>query len=153
MTSASHTPNNGRSKTRLQPPPAAMDPASPGGASLVSFMLRADTGELVGVTGAVAMAPEPGTPASVEALVQQAFEAGLACVLGGGPEREEETGSAEDEAVRRFLLETLIEKSPARHLLRREIVRRAILGTLADGAAALHGAAAGGAPPEGEAAH
>ena len=66
---------------------------------------------------------------AIDALLAQAFEAGIACVLGGGvtPEADE---SKEDAELRNILLSALIERSPVRNLLEREVLGRAILGTL-----------------------
>jgi len=71
-----------------------------------------------------------GAAGDIEQFVERAFEAGIACVLGGsGP--EERTEEAADEAeLRHMLLTPLIECSPARHLMQREVLNRAILETL-----------------------
>jgi len=68
--------------------------------------------------------------ASLEQFVERAFEAGIDCVLGGG-EREDRAEEPADEAeLRQLLLTPLIEHSPARRLMQREALNRAILGTL-----------------------
>ena len=66
----------------------------------------------------------------LEELVERVFEAGIACVLGGD-EREDKTEEPAEEAeLRHMLLTPLIEHSPARRLMQREALSRAILGTL-----------------------
>lgn len=67
----------------------------------------------------------------VAALVEQAFEAGIASVLGVGDEEEEKTQeSPEDAEFRRQLLAPLIERSGLGRLTERPALNRAILGTL-----------------------
>ena len=65
----------------------------------------------------------------LEDIVEQAFEAGIACVLG---DRNEELAqeSEEEAEVRRLLLRPLIEHSAAKRLLEREVLSRVVLGTL-----------------------
>ena len=68
----------------------------------------------------------------VLALVEHAFEAGIASVLGVGDEEEEEKTqeSPEDIEFRRELLAPLIERSGLGRLKERPALNRAILGTL-----------------------
>ena len=67
----------------------------------------------------------------VTALVEQAFEAGLACVLGVEEEEEKTTQETpEDAEFRRQLLAPLIERSGLGQLTERPALNRAILGTL-----------------------
>jgi hypothetical protein len=67
----------------------------------------------------------------VAALVEQAFEAGIASVLGVGDEEEEKTEeSPEDAEFRRQLLAPLLERSGLGNLRERPLLNRAILGTL-----------------------
>jgi hypothetical protein len=63
------------------------------------------------------------------AMVEQAFEAGIAAVLG---HEEEETTeeTPEDAELRRELLAPLLERSGLGHLTERTALNRAILGTL-----------------------
>jgi len=73
---------------------------------------------------------QAGSEGSLEQFVERAFEAGIDCVLGGG-EREDRAEEPADEAeLRQLLLTPLIEHSPARRLMQREALNRAILGTL-----------------------
>jgi len=64
----------------------------------------------------------------LEALIEQVFEAGIACVLGDEDKDASET--KEDADLRRILLKPLIEASSAAKLMRREVLRRAIVQTL-----------------------
>jgi hypothetical protein len=68
-----------------------------------------------------------GTNGGLEEFVEQAFEAGIACVLGSDEEADE---SGEEAELRHLLLTPLIEHSPAKRLIQREALNRAILGTL-----------------------
>jgi hypothetical protein len=70
-----------------------------------------------------------GNGDKLEEIVEQAFEAGIACVLGGGGKGQTQE-SAEDAELRHLLLTPLIEHSPARRLMQHEVLNRAILGTL-----------------------
>ena len=72
---------------------------------------------------------QAGTAGDLEQFVERAFEAGIGCVLGGEPEDKAEEAADEAE-LRHLLLTPLIEHSPARRLLQREVLNRAILGTL-----------------------
>lgn len=65
----------------------------------------------------------------LEQALEEAFAAGIDCVLGedGHDETEE---SAQDAQLRHLLLTPLIKDSPAKRLLQREVLGRAILGTL-----------------------
>jgi hypothetical protein len=71
-----------------------------------------------------------GGEAGVETVLEQAFEAGIACVLGDGVRTDKGPESAEDAELRRLLLLPLIEHSPAKRFLQREFLNRAILATL-----------------------
>lgn len=63
------------------------------------------------------------------ALVEQAFEAGIATVLGHEEEESAEE-TPEDAELRRELLAPLLERSGLTHLTERSALNRAILGTL-----------------------
>jgi len=66
----------------------------------------------------------------LETLFEQTFEAGIACVLGGAVEQDDPRESKEDEDLRHFLIRSLMKKSPATDVLRRDVVSRAALQTL-----------------------
>lgn len=66
----------------------------------------------------------------LEDVLEQAFEAGIACVLDSTAEQDDARESAEDAELRHMLLTPLIEHSAARHFMDREVLNRAILDTL-----------------------
>jgi len=72
-------------------------------------------------------------------LVEQAFEAGIACVLGEAEEGEPEESEADGE-LSHLLLQSLFEQSSAKQLVESESLNRAIVGTLL-GQAATSGSA------------
>jgi hypothetical protein len=124
---------------------ASEQPTSP---ELVAITIDAATGRLVNVesvdsTGARQELSEPerarlaniDAKATLAGVIEQAFEAGIACVLGdaaGEPERAE---SDEDAELSRMLLQSLMERTAARRLMQREVLSRAIIGTLIEHAA------------------
>ena len=67
---------------------------------------------------------------AVEDLIERGFEAGLACLLGGADEPEDESETEEVASLRRALLRPLIEKSLVARALRRDALRRAIVRSL-----------------------
>ena len=67
-------------------------------------------------------------------VVEEAFEAGIECVLGEGDEETSDTEA--DGELRRELLRSLIERSRARHLVEDGTLDRAIVGRLIAHAAA-----------------
>lgn len=66
----------------------------------------------------------------LEEFVEKAFEAGIDCVLGDDRRQDKAEEPAEEAELRRLLLAPLIEYSPAMKLMQREVLDRAILGTL-----------------------
>jgi hypothetical protein len=128
--------------------------APPAGPSLVSFTIDAENGRVRGVE----MIDPAGTrhpltrqerasfvdsddKPTLQAILEQTFEAGIACVLGA--EEDDTPESADDVALRRILLKPMIDKSRARRLMRREVLNRAIVRTLIEEA----GRAGATAPP------
>jgi hypothetical protein len=113
------------------------------GARLFSFTIDANTAQIVkfeslDASGArhelsdeekANLVKEAGEENLEEAL-EEAFEAGIACVLGGGNKHEKTEESDEDAELRHLLLAPLMEHSAAKHLLQREFLHRAILDTL-----------------------
>jgi len=113
------------------------------GAKLLAFTIDASTAQVVrfeslDATGerhelsdeekaSLARAGEDGR---LENVVEQAFEAGIACVLGGGIGRDDTRESAEEAELRDLLLTPLIERSSAARLMHRDVLSRAILETL-----------------------
>lgn len=84
-----------------------------------------------------------GGNGGLEEFVEQAFEAGIACVLGGDEDEENADEPGEEAELRHLLLTPLIENSPARRLIQREALNRVILGTLIQHATQAPVAAAG----------
>ena len=80
----------------------------------------------------------------IEDALEQAFEAGIECVLGGEVEAPEVNDSDNDVALRHVLVSPLMQQSPASRLLQREVLDRAILETL------LHHSLTSGSIPGGE---
>jgi hypothetical protein len=70
--------------------------------------------------------------ATLETIVEQAFEAGIAYVLGDEGDEDESMESEKDANLRHLLLRPLIEDSAAKRLMRRDVLSRAILKTLID---------------------
>ena len=66
----------------------------------------------------------------LEEALEEAFEAGIDCVLGGGDEQSDTEQTKQDAEIRHVLVAPLIQRSPANRLLRREVLGRAIVGTL-----------------------
>ena len=66
----------------------------------------------------------------VEALLERAFEAGIACLLDDQDSEEDESESEEEAGVRRILLHHLMERTFAARAMRREVLRQAIVQTL-----------------------
>jgi hypothetical protein len=68
--------------------------------------------------------------AGVEALLERAFEAGVASLLDDEDGKEEESETEEEAGVRQVLLQHLMERTFAARALRREVLRQAIVQTL-----------------------
>jgi len=117
----------------------------PDNSDLLTVTLHAKTGQIVKIervnsTGAhhelsdkekASLAKESGK-ATLEAIVEQAFEAGIAYVLGDGGDEDDPMESEKDANLRHLLLRPLIEDSAAKRLLRRDVLSRAIVKTLID---------------------
>ena len=121
-------------------PPAAEPVLHP---DLLTFTIQARTGQIVKIesvdsTGAhhelsdeekTNLAKEK-SKATLEDMLEQAFEAGIACVLGDADGEDDQPESAKDTDLRRLLLRPLIEDGAAKHLMQRDILSRAMLTTL-----------------------
>ena len=83
---------------------------------------------------------------TLESIVEQAFEAGIACVLGNGDDKDEAQELEDDAQVRRTLLLPLMERSRAMTLLHRSVLGQAILATALHQATAPHASEAEGVP-------
>jgi hypothetical protein len=129
-------------KTR---PAATERPASP---NLVSLTIDAATGRIVKIEGAdaagarrelsegqISRLARTEAGATLQSIVEQAFEAGIAYVLGDRAGEEEPPESDDDAELSHLLLQSLIKRSAAERLMQREILARAIVGTLIEQAA------------------
>jgi hypothetical protein len=121
---------------------------------LLTVTIQTRTGQIVKIesvddTGArhelsdeekASLAKERGE-VTLETVLEQAFEAGIASVLGDEASDEpqgfgdESPESEEDADLRRMLLRPLIERSAAKRLMRRDVLSRVILETLIQHAA------------------
>ena len=88
--------------------------------------------------------PQP----SLEAIVEQAFEAGIACVLGDYATRDEDSESNDEAEERRLLLAPLMERAGAHGLLERNLLGRALLATAIQQATAPHAASPEAGQPQ-----
>jgi len=68
--------------------------------------------------------------AGVEALLERAFEAGIASLLDDEDRKEDDSETEEEAGVRQILLQPLMERTFAAHAMRREVLRQAIVQTL-----------------------
>jgi hypothetical protein len=68
--------------------------------------------------------------ATLEDMLEQAFEAGIACMLGDADGEDDPPESAKDADLRRLLLRPLLEEGAAKRLMQRDILSRAMLTTL-----------------------
>jgi hypothetical protein len=130
------TPGEGRKKTSS----SAEQPAAK---NLIAFTVEADTGRVVKIESVDAAGEHhelsedvraslarKQAKATVEAVVEQAFEAGIDVVLGASAEAEGPDADEEDADLRRVLLRSLIRHSPAKRLVQREVLAQAIVGSL-----------------------
>ena len=83
---------------------------------------------------------------TLEAIIEQAFEAGIACVLGNEDEKDEAQELEDEVEVRRILLLPLMERSRMMALLQRSVLGQAILATALQQVTAPHTSEAEGAP-------
>ena len=117
----------------------------PDNSDLVTVTLHAKTGQIVKIERVngprehhelsdkekADLAKESGK-ATLETIVEQAFEAGLAYGLGDEGDEDDPMESENDTNLRHLLLRPLIENSAAKRLMRRDVLSRAILKTLID---------------------
>lgn len=127
------------------------------GPDLFAFTIDASTGQIIRLekvdsTGARRQLSEQDKASlqaskfshTLEAIVEQAFEAGIACALGNGDEKDEVPESEAETEVRRILLLPLIERSHTKTLLQRSVLSRAILATALQQVTAAHASQAEG---------
>jgi hypothetical protein len=153
MAKARHRSSKSRKISSEQSQPMPDSQLSPNG-GLITATFEAATGKIIDVrsvddAGASseltmdrrARLTEQIGEASLEDLFEQAFEAGIVCMLGDDAESDADADadvseSEEDVALRHQILQPMIEHSTARRLLQQEVLGRAIVGTLIRKAAA-----------------
>lgn len=133
--------------------------SAPAGNRLFVFTIDADTAQIIkfetvdGSGDRHELSPEEktalvakGSEDRLDEVVEQAFEAGIACALReelSDPQNGEADETDEDAELRHLLLAQLIEQSGIKHLMQGEVLDRAIFGTLVQHAIAPAQAAAG----------
>jgi hypothetical protein len=119
------------------------------GVRRIAFILDAGTGqvdriEMIERDGArrelsgperAALVKGKGGP-SLEAMLEEAFIAGIDSVLGDGVGEDEGPESEGEKALERSLLRPMMQRSAARRLMRREVLRQAVLQALVQDVAA-----------------
>ena len=121
--------------------PTTSEPASD--SDLLTITIQAKTGQIVKIQSAEGSGGrkelsdqqradllKKASKDTLEALIEQAFEAGIACVLGDPIGRSEAEESEEEADLRHLLLEPLIRQSPVQRLMQREVLSRAFLGSV-----------------------
>ena len=107
---------------KLKGPNEEKSPSAGPGPGLFAFTIEASTGQItklekVDSAGARRQLSEQDKISlqsskswhTLEAIVEQAFEAGIECVLGNGDEKDEAQESEDEAEVRRSLLQALME--------------------------------------------
>jgi hypothetical protein len=125
-----HRPHPKQSTDQLKAVAITIDPSS---AEIVRIEGLDATGarhELSDEEKASLMQQEGPGDERLAAMMEHAFEAGIACVLGDDVNDEAAQESPTDAELRHLLLAPLIEQSPVRHLTDRHALNRAILSTL-----------------------
>jgi hypothetical protein len=119
------------------------EPDQQAAAKLVSITVDAATGRVVGIEGVDARGErheisndersrliEQAPTATLRDIVEQAFEAGISCVLGQQAAERETPESEADADLSRVLLQSLIRQSVAKRLIQFDVLSPAIVGTL-----------------------
>ena len=118
-------------------------PSEPQQPDLLTFTIQARTGQIVKIESVDStgvrheLSDEEKTnlakqksKVTLEDMLEQAFEAGIACVLGDADVEDDPPESAKDADLRRLLVRPLIEDGAAKRLMQRGILNRAMLTTL-----------------------
>jgi hypothetical protein len=140
-----------------------MTEISPSAGKLFAFTIDANTAQVVKLetldeSGGrrelseeekASLAHAVGEGADLEEFVEKAFEAGIACVLGEDQHQQKADEAPDEAELRHLLLTPLIEHSSVKSLMQREVLNRAILGTLLQRATKKASAAAETEPPPG----
>ena len=115
----------------------------PKAARLVTITVDADAGRVVGIEGLDAAGQrqdlsdderaalaEQAPTTTLRDIVEQAFEAGIGCVLGRQAAKADTPESEFDADLSRALLQSLISQSAARRLMQFDVLGPAIVGSL-----------------------
>ena len=137
--------DNAQGKPRARDKKGAAPKSSLADQDLLTVTIHAKTGQIVKIERVnspdahheltaeekASLAKESGR-ATLEAIIERAFEAGLAYGLGDEGDEDDSMESEKDANLRHLLLRPLIENSAAKRLIRRDVLDRAILKTLID---------------------
>ena len=147
----------GQGAQRSPPQPAARP-------DRLAFTLDLNTGQITSIEGgdgdgvrrelseAEMAALRSGLRAArIETLLEEAFEAGITCVLGDGP--DEATEATDDTDLRQIILKPLMERSAAARLMRSDVLDQAIVETLIDHALSRRPAGPNGGPQDPDSKH
>jgi hypothetical protein len=141
------TTDNGPGKSRSADKKSSAQKSSadsePHPDDLLTVTIDTKTGQIIKIEGAngtrpqhelsdeekASLAKKTGR-ATLEAIIEEAFEAGIACGLGEEADEDEPVESEKDANLRHLLLRPLIENSAVKRLMRRDVLSRAFLKTL-----------------------
>jgi hypothetical protein len=143
MTATNNKPRAPGKKGSGPKPSAHTSEPVPDNSDLLTVTIDANTGQIVKIERVngpnahheltaeekASLAKASGR-ATLEAIIEQAFEAGLAYGLGDEGDEDDSMESEKDANLRHLLLRPLIENSAAKRLIRRDVLSRAILKTL-----------------------
>ena len=144
MTAVNNDPGKPGSSAKKSSGAKSSSPASESPQpDLLAFTIQARTGQIVKIESVDStgvrheLSDEEKTnlakeksKATLEDMLEQAFEAGIACVLGDADSEDDAPESAKDADLRRLLLRPLIEDGAAKRMLQRDALSRAVLTTL-----------------------
>ena len=146
-------------ETLREPNEKAPSPVGPG-PGLFAFTIDASTGQIAelekvdsaGVRRVLSDQDKASLQAlkswhTLESIVEQAFEAGIACILGNADDEDEAQDLDGEAEVRRTLLLPLMERSRTMTLLQGGVLGQAILATALQQTTAPCASEAAGAPP------
>jgi hypothetical protein len=130
-----------RKRPEAKPQPTAAD--TPPDTDLFTLTIQAKTGQVVKLERSDSVGErhelteqertdlaQEAIKDTLEALIERAFEAGIACALGDSLGEDEAEESEEEADLRHLLIDPLIQKSPAQRLIQLEVLSRAFLGTM-----------------------
>lgn len=147
--SVSFEPKGSAAAERRSKPASASTPDQSASVDLVSFTVESASGRLVKIESVDAAGTRhdlgdeekarlirANAKTTLQGLVEQAFQAGIDCVLGEDAGEKDAPESKEDAELARLLLQSLMERSGVKRLVQRDVLEQAIIGTLIEHAAA-----------------